>query len=84
MNVNIDWHKLQALQHFAMYKTELQLDDLVDLLQLQQLRTISCEGCTVDRNDLAAFTSRLAKLRPNVKMIYRPPFKLPGLGDIYF
>lgn len=70
LSIVIEWHKLQALQHLSMRHSDVQLDDLAGLLQLQHVRTISLYKCTINGEDFAEFICHqdLARLRPHVKL----------------
>lgn len=73
--LNINWHKLQALQHLSICNFTLMLDiDVGGLLQLQHLKEIWFAGCTVtgELNAFVALMYNLARVHPHVNAHFNP------------
>ena len=75
LDVDIQWHKLQALQELSINRFRLCLGESVcRLLQLPCVRTVSFAGSTTDGPDdmkcLAALVYGFATLRPHVKLLF--------------
>ena len=74
-NVDIEWHRLHALQDLSICHVRLQLGQgTVGLLQLHHLRHISFAGSSVhsdkDRRCFAALMQDFARLCPAVKLVF--------------
>ena len=75
LDLNIEWHRLQALQELSLCKCRLHLGhDVAGLLQLHHLRHISFAESTIDSPDddecFAALMYNFARLRPQVKLVF--------------
>jgi len=80
VNINIDWHKLQALQELSICNCSMQLGPGIGgLLKLDKLQQISFQRNRIeaDREDcdisnvscFGALTYHLARLRPQVELL---------------
>ena len=63
LDLDIDWHRLQALQQLSICQGRLHLgDNIADLVDLHQLRVISFAHIIIDSESPAAFTFHLPRL----------------------
>lgn len=72
LDIDIEWHRLQALQELLICNYTLCLGQNLDgLLQLQHLKRISLSGSTVNEHDMKPFIdwhSKFVSLRPQVQL----------------
>ncbi|KAL3155098.1 hypothetical protein ABBQ38_011160 [Trebouxia sp. C0009 RCD-2024] len=80
LNIDVGWHRLQALQELFLCDCKLKLGSgVAGLFQLHRLRHISFAGSTIhdgkDHECFAALLYNLARLCPHVKLV-------AGAGDL--